>query len=178
MDAFYASVDITVRDGLHLFSPAAALVKAPEAFFSRNPIETQVVLANLGDASDVLRNLLDGGRTVKAGQLAGALRRIGRAAMADEIVTTMKAAGYVARETDPFAPEQTFGALTAAKSPIIARIRAMWESMRGPVIEIFPKAPGLPKDKEKYLGFVDDIYKSDAYHSLSIEGYSVTPALI
>lgn len=27
-------------------------------------------------------------------------------------------------------------------------------------------------------GFVDDIYKSDAYHSLLIEGYSVTPALI
>ena len=25
---------------------------------------------------------------------------------------------------------------------------------------------------------MDEIYKSDAYHSLSIEGYSVTPALI
>lgn len=173
-----AASDIAVRDGLHLFSPAAALVRAPEAFFSRNPIETQVVLANLGDASDVLRHLLDGGRTVKAGQLVGALRRIGRAAMADEIVSTMKAAGYVVRETDPFAPEQTFGALPAAKSPIVARMRAMWESMRGSVVEIFPKAPGLPKDKKQYLNFVDDIYKNDAYHSLSIEGYSVTPALI
>jgi hypothetical protein len=173
-----AGPDIAVRNGLRLFSPAAALVKAPEAFFSRNPIETQVALANLGDASDVLRHLLDGGRTVKAGQLAGALRRIGRAARADEIVSTMKAAGYVVREADPFLPEQTFGALPTANSPIIARMRAMWESMRGSVVEIFPKAPGLPKDQEKYLVFVDDIYKNDAYHSLSIEGYSVTPALI
>jgi hypothetical protein len=33
-------------------------------------------------------------------------------------------------------------------------------------------------DTKQYLRFVDDIYQSDAYHSLSIERYSVTPALI
>jgi fido (protein-threonine AMPylation protein) len=60
----------------------------------------------------------------------------------------------------------------------VGRIQAVWESMRGVVVVNFPKAPGLPKDRNEYLGFVDDIYKSDAYHSLSIEGYSVTPALI
>ena len=57
-------------------------------------------------------------------------------------------------------------------------MQAMWESMRGAVVETFPKAPGLPRNRKEYLRFVDDIYKSDAYHSLSIEGYSVTPALI
>jgi fido (protein-threonine AMPylation protein) len=36
----------------------------------------------------------------------------------------------------------------------------------------------LPKDKKGYLRFVDDIYKNDAYHSLSIEGYRVMPVLI
>jgi Fic family protein len=36
----------------------------------------------------------------------------------------------------------------------------------------------LPKDRGDYIKFVDEIYKSDAYHSLSIEGYSVTPELI
>jgi fido (protein-threonine AMPylation protein) len=46
------------------------------------------------------------------------------------------------------------------------------------VIDTFPGAPGLPRDQEGYLKFVEDIYKSDAYHSLSIEGYSVTPELI
>lgn len=172
------STELFIAHGLRLFSAAAALVRAPEAFFARNPIETQVALASLRDASDLLRHLLDGGRTVKAGQLAGALRRIGRATMADEIVNTMKAAGYVVRETDPFAPEQTFGVVPEAKSPIVVRMRAMWESMRAPIAEIFPKAPGLPNDKAQYLNFVDDIYKNDAYHSLSIEGYSVTPALI
>ncbi|MCU1297155.1 MAG: filamentation induced by cAMP protein Fic [Acidobacteriaceae bacterium] len=173
-----AAADVSVRHGLRLFSPAAALVKAPEAFFHRNPIETQVALSSLADAADMLRNLLDGGRTVKAGQIAGAFRRIGRPEFADEIVKTMKRASYDVRESDPFAPEQTFGALAPAVSPIVGRIQAMWETMRGVVIDSFPKAPGLPKDRKEYLGFVDDIYKSDAYHSLSMEGYSVTPALV
>ncbi len=173
-----ATADISVRNGLRLFSLAAALVKVPEAFFSRNPIETQVALSSLADASDILRHLLDGSRTVKAGQIAGAFRRIGRPEIADEIVTTMKRADYDVRESDPFAPKQTFAALPAAVSPIVGRIQAMWVTMRDIVIENFPKAPGLPEDRKEYLGFVDDIYKSDAYHSLSIEGYSVTPALI
>jgi fido (protein-threonine AMPylation protein) len=170
--------DLAVRDGLRLFSPAAALVKVPEAFFLRNPVETQVVLASIADAADVLRLLLNGGHSKKAAQLAAAFRRIGRPEIADEIVKTMKAAGYDVRESDPFAPEQTFGALRPATAPIVGRLEAIWDSMRQGVIDVFPKAPGLPQNKDAYLRFVDEIYQHDAYHSLSIEGYSVTPALI
>ncbi len=172
------AADVVVRDGLRLYSPAAALVKVPEAFFNRFPIESQVALTSIGDASDVLRRLLDGGHSVVAGRLAGAFRRIGRADVADEIVAAMKPADFTIRETDPFAPQQTFGTLQPATAPIVGRMQAMWLAMREPVIAVFPKAPGLPKDRGDYLKFVDEIYKSDAYHSLSIEGYSVTPELI
>ncbi len=170
--------DLTARNGLRLFSPSAALVKVPESFFGRQPIDAQVVLAGLRDASDLLRLLLSGGNSVKAGVIAGALRRIGRPELADEVVKTMKAAGYDARESDPFEPTQTFGMPPPAVSPSVGRMQAMWRSMRNVVVESFPEAPGLPKDQGGYLAFVDDIHKSDAYHSLSIEGYSVTPALI
>jgi len=170
--------DVTVRDGLRLFSPAATLVKISEAFFTRNPIETQVVLASIRDASEVLRRLLDGGHSVIGGRLAGAFRRIGRPELADEIITTMKTASYDVRETDPFAPQHTFGSLHVTRAPIVGRLQAMWESMRETVIKTFPKPPGLPREKDAYLRFVDEIYKSDAYHSLSIEGYRVTPELI
>jgi hypothetical protein len=54
----------------------------------------------------------------------------------------------------------------------------MWQAMREGVIECFPKAPGLPKEKAAYLKQVDEIYVEDAYHSLSIEGYRVSRALI
>jgi hypothetical protein len=170
--------DMIVKDRLRLYSQSAALAKVPVPFFHRQPVDVQVALTNMRDASDLLRVLLTGGNSAKAGVIAGALRRIGRTAIADEIVTTMKRAGYDVRESDPFSPAQTFGMLRSATPPIVARMQAMWESMRAVVQENFTAAPGLPKDKQGYLESVDDIYKSDAYNSLSIEGYSVTPELI
>jgi hypothetical protein len=71
-----------------------------------------------------------------------------------------------------------FSRETAVVAPVVGRVRALWEAARDAGIAAFPKAPGFPKDKSAYLKFVEDIYKSDAYHSLSIEGYSVTPELI
>jgi len=149
-----------------------------ETFFARNPVESQVVLASLADESDLLRLLLDGGNSTKAGYLAGPFRRIGRAELADEIVRAMKRAGYDVRESDPFEAGQTFGRPRAKAAPIVGRLEMMWQAMRDTVIKNFPKAPGLPEDKNAYLRNVDEIYQSDAYHSLSIEGYSVTPDLI
>ena len=70
---------------------------------------------------------------------------------------------------EPLAPEA---------APIVRRMQTLWESFRTPVIGVFPKAPGLPKNKKSYLTFVEGIYRDDAYHSLSIEGYHVTPELI
>jgi hypothetical protein len=166
------------REGLHLFSLAAALVRVPASFFLRYPIETQVALAAIKDTSEILGRLLDAGRSVIAGRLAGAFRRIGRSEFADEITAAMKAAGYTIHETDPYAPEQAFARLEASAPPIVGRLRGAWDSMRENVIKTFPKAPGLPGNRSAYLGFMDDIYKSDAYHSLSIEGYSVTLELI
>ncbi len=173
-----AAADLAVRDGLRLFSPAAALVRVAESFFPRNPVETQVVLASLGDASDLLRLLLNGGHSAKAGYLGGAFRQTGRPELADEILRAMKGAGYDVRESNPFEAGQIFGVARRTAAPIVGRVEMLWESMRGAVVATFPKAPGLPKDRNAYLRFVDGIYRSDAYHSLSIEGYSVTGTLI
>jgi fido (protein-threonine AMPylation protein) len=173
-----AAADLTVRDGLRLFSPAAALLKVPETFFARNPIEARIVLAGIGDASEVLRRLLDGGHSVVAGRLAGAFRRVDRVEIADEIIANMKAAGHAVRESDPFSPRQLLSPLPATEAPIVGRLRALWESTRGDVLKIFPQPPGLPRAKKAYLQSVDEIYRNDAYHSLSIEGYSVSPDLI
>jgi len=178
--AMPAAENLVTRDGLLLFSPAASLVGVGETFFARNPVESQVVLASLPDASDLLRILLDGGNSTKAGYLAGAFRRIGRAGLADEIVRAMKRGGYDVREIDPFEATQSVGKPRPGSAPVAGRLEMVWEATREMVIKDFPKAPGLPKeqDKEAYLRNVDEIYQSDAYHSLSIEGYSVSAALI
>jgi len=54
----------------------------------------------------------------------------------------------------------------------------MWQQMRPVISERFPPSPGRPNDVEAYLKRVQDIYVTDAYNSLSIEGYRVSPALI
>ncbi|HTF24278.1 MAG TPA: DUF1488 family protein [Candidatus Limnocylindria bacterium] len=173
-----ATAALMVRDGLRLFSPPAALVRVPESFFQLYPIETQVVMASLVDASDLLRLLLNGGHSAKAGYLAKAFRQTGRGDFADEILRAMKGAGYDVRESSPFEAGHIFRSLRRPAAPIVGRIEMLWESMRGRVLAVFPKAPGLPTGNEAYLRYVNEIYRTDAYHSLSIEGYSVTHALV
>src|SRR5258708_30397125 len=166
---------LIVKDGLRLFSRAAALVRVRESFFQLYPVETQVVMASLADASDLLRLLLNGGHSAKAGYLAKAFRQTGRGDLADEILRAMKGAGYDVRESSPFEAGHVFGRPLRPTAPIVARIEMLWESMPGQALAVFPQPPGLPTDNEAYLRYVNEIYRTDAYHSLSIEGYSVTP---
>ena len=165
------------RDGLRLLNPENALVRVSAAFFRTFPVEARIALSGVRQPSAILVPLLDGGRSVVAGRLAGAFRRIQRPEIADEIVHTMRAAGQVVRETDPFAPGAEMSALPAM-NPTAVRVRALWERFRGPVLELFPASPGLSRSPERVLDEVDEVYRTDAYHSLSIEGYQVTPELI
>lgn len=174
------SADIIEKDGLRLFTLPAALVAASPAFFTSHPTDARAALAMVRDASDVLAKLLSGGHSVIAGRLAGAFRNIGRVDSADEILQTMKAAGYDVRENDPFAAASPVLFSSREPSPYVNRLRLMWQSMRQPVLEHFPKAPsiGSTQSAAEYLKQVEAIYTTDAYHSLSIEGYKVTPELI
>lgn len=90
----------------------------------------------------------------------------------------MRSADYDVRESDPFEEPTTFKVPARTPSPYVMRMHLRWQAMRDPVIKLFPKAPGLTTDKVAYLKTVDEAYAEDAYHSLSIEGYRVTPALI
>jgi hypothetical protein len=172
------AADLTVKDDLRIFVPTAALTRVAEDFFARRPAEAQLALGAIKDSSEVLNRLLEGGHSGVAGRLAGAFRRVGRSDVADEIVKTMKGAGYDVREVDPFRARQPLSVVPHGTAPIVGRIRALWFSLRDAAMEGFPQAPGLPKDTDAYLRFVEEIYQSDAYHSLSIEGYRVTPELI
>jgi hypothetical protein len=170
--------ELVVRDGLRMFAPAAALARVPEAFFLRSPIEAEVALKSIRDSSEILRPLLAAGRAQAAGRLAGAFRRLNNPRLADEILEAMKAAGSNVRETDPFDGKQVLEMGRTAVPPIVTRLRAMWRALRGDVLAVFPPAPGLPRESAAWLEQADHSYGSDAYNSLSIEGYRVTPELI
>ncbi len=172
------SKDIILKDGLHLFSLPTALVACAPGFFKQYPTDMRAALSIVGDASEVLNQLLEGGHSTIAGRLAGAFRNIGRDRIADDIVNAMRSAGYEVRENDPFETQIPTALAAREQSPYVNRIHLMWQAMRGEIIERFPVAPGIPKDIKVYLKRVEDIYTTDAYHSLSIEGYRVSLELI
>ncbi|QIB65142.1 Fic family protein [Kineobactrum salinum] len=164
--------------GLQVYTLPAALIACAPGVYRQNPTNMRAALSLTGDASDLLARLLDGGHSTIAGRLAGAFRNIGRNNIAKDILQTMKAAGYTVRERDPFTAPSPMTFTKREPSPYVSRIRLMWETMREPVLDNFPEPPGPPTDKAAYLKQVEDIYTSDAYHSLSIEGYQVSRALI
>jgi fido (protein-threonine AMPylation protein) len=163
---------------LRLFSLPTALIECSSRYFRQNPTDIRAALSMVRDASEVLEGLLEGGHSTIAGRLAGAFRNIGRNRIADDIVRTMRAAGYDVREKDPFETQIPVGLSARERSPYVNRIRIMWQEMREPIIKCFPAAPGIPMNVDKYLKRVEEIYVTDAYHSLSIEGYRVSLELI
>ena len=176
--ALPAVADRKEEAGLRLFSVESALIACSPNYFSNNATDVRAVLPMIRDASGLLARLLEGGHTVIAGRLAGAFRNTGRDRIADDIVKTMTAAGYAVRENDPFTDKPSLVIGARETSPYVNRLRLLWQKMREPVIERFPKAPAPPRNIDAYLKRVNDAYVTDAYHSLSIEGYRVTPALI
>ena len=169
---------IVEKEGLRLFSVPAALVSCGPGFFRQNATDARTALAMVPHSSDVLSLLLKGGRTRVSGRLAGAFRNVGRDRIADDIVKTMKSVGFDVRESDPFEDRSNVVLPPREQSPYINRICLMWQQMRENIVNQFPVAPGLPSDIAAYLKSVADNYVTDAYHSLSIEGFQVNPGLI
>lgn len=170
-------INTAVPFNLNLYSLPEALIECGPYLFKTDPVTVRTCLTLLQDTSDVLRILLEKGQSKKAGRLAGAFRNIGNVAAADEIVDVMKSLGYDVREEDPFEDKATI-VYTRATSPYVARLRLMWNTMREIVVANLPKSDQVHSDIEACMKTIEAQYMLDAYHSLSIEGYSVTDQLI
>jgi len=163
---------------LRIYTLPATLVFTGPGLFRQSATDARAALAMIQDASEVLAILLDGGHSRIAGRLAGAFRNIGRDKIANEIIDTMKKAGYDVRESDPFEEPAPFLMATREPSPSVTRVTLMWHAMREEVINNFPEAPKKNTSIDAYMRQIEEIYVTDAYHSLSIEGYRVSTELI
>jgi hypothetical protein len=167
-----------IQKGMRIYNLQSALIYSSASVYKGNAIDARTALSLIRDASELLSILLENGHTTLAGRLAGAFRNIGRKKIADQIVETFKQADYDIREEDPFENKLAVKFPARERSPYANRIRLMWLEMRTAVISKFPVSPGLSVDFDSYLKDIDDIFVTDAYHSLSIERYQVTPELI
>lgn len=170
--------DVAINSGLRVYNLPAGLIATSPTHFTTQPIVLRAALAAIADASEVLGRLLEGGHSTIAGRLAGAFRNIGRDSIADNIVDTMRAAGYTITEADPFNGMSHVALSLRETSPYVNRLTMTWQKMREDVLANFPAPPEMPPDKAAYLQHVDDVYATDAYNSLSIEGYRVNAELI
>ena len=171
---------IVTKSGLRIMSPEAAIASLPVGAWAHMPTEVVSVLGSISGSSSLLRAILDGGLITRAGAAAGALRHIGRAADADRILSTISGLGHGIREDDPLSDQQNLPTFNSRK-PLSAagtRIKLLWSKMRDDVLAEFVEEPRRVTDIARYLAEIDDRYVSDAYTSLSIEGYKVTAELI
>lgn len=169
---------IEEKNGLRIYAKIPALIVSAPSFFIHHPTDARTVLASIQDASEILSHLLEGGHSTIASRLVGAFRNIGQYRIADDIKKTMSSAGYNIREQDPFESEINLQFSNRMVSPYVNRLHILWHEMRKPIIDRFPKPSKSPLNIKKYLKNVEDKYLTDAYHSLSIEGYQVSMELI
>jgi len=168
----------TVRlNGLRCMSlPYCLVMLAPRAFQS-NAEEVQIVLSTLQDAAAIAA--LVNSNTTGVARVVLAMRRIGRHAFADAVINQLAGLGIILPAAgDPFQGQAVHTLGQVARSPLYARVAALWARHRDTVAAARPTWAPLDQTEAEYLRRVEAIKVQDAYHSLSIERYRVTPELI
>lgn len=172
------STRVEIR-GLQVWPVAEALCFVGPSFFVNNPRESEIALATIRSASELLPTLLAGDKLVTAaGRLAAAFEFVKRPAEAEQIQQAFSKFKIKLKLVNPFELAEPTIAPSRERSPYVLRLRSMWAGWRQDVINVFPPAPGLESQSAGYLARVDERYVADAYNSLSIEGYRVTDELI
>lgn len=168
---------VTTLDDIRIMLLPTALCRVSPRYFLANPIDAEIAL-NMVNESELSRALISGRNTRAASRLMGAYQFLGFDERARRIKQDMLVSGNRISPTNPFDTVQPLlGKLPRLHSPQVGRLRAMWAKMRSVAIDRFP-ADNLQVDTEIYLANLEDIYQQDAYNSLSIEGYRVTPDII
>lgn len=167
--------EVDVVEGLRLMNVSEALSRVSLSWFRSNDTDAAVALRTVR-ASEVVRAALARGYLDGLGRLIGAWRTIGLQREAEEATAALELAGHSVAETNPF--ERAVPQVRSRPgSPHVGRIEEVWARMRDAVLEEW-ETHTLHVGPTSYLADLDVQAERDAWHSLSIEGYKVTPELI
>ncbi len=166
------------KQGVQVMPLAVALLRTTPSYFIRSATNAELAL-RMVRIEELSRVLLAGPVNVTAaGRIAGGLRHLGLTDSASRLEADLLAAGIAIKPQNPFEGPGRLPVGSVLQSPYAGRIEAMWSRMRPDVLKHFPAPPCAMPEQSRYLHRVNEIYTHDAYHSLSIEGYQVTPELI
>ncbi|MCK6392057.1 MAG: Fic family protein, partial [Azonexus sp.] len=163
--------------GLRCMNIPLCLVNLPPRHFTAYGREVQIVMSQLQDpgALAALVNINRAGLV----RILSAYRQVNRGDFADAVLQQLAGFGiHLKTDETPFDATPVYALGQPGRSPLYARVRALWEHHREAVIACRPANGILDLSPANYLARVQAIRTEDAYHSLSIECYRVTPELI
>lgn len=167
--------------GVKVYTLETALVNSVPISFQKHPVSMQIALrkANLDQLAEAL---LRSKNVASAGRIIGAYDALKMRAESEKLTAIMASAFEGIKAVNPFVVPPVILAVGEKEAASAHRIRIMWEQMRGEIIDRYvtckPPIDFYSKPLDATLNSVDELYIHDAYHSLSIEGYVVTPELI
>ncbi len=129
----------------------------------------------MAEALLYLKNLASVGRII------GAYDALGMQAESKKLETMMSGVFANIKPVNPFETAPVILGENRREAASAGRIRIMWQQMRQGDLDGFSCSPEFDlysRPLEETLAMVSEIYARDAYNSLSIEGYKVTPELI
>jgi Fic family protein len=158
-----------------------AIVKSTPTSFRKNPASMQVALRN-ANFEKVIEALLELKNTASAGRLIGAYNALDMRVESKKLETIMMGIFGKIKIIDPFVVAPIILANEKKEAPSAKRIRILWHEMREDIINRFghcqPEFDFFSRPIDQTLAMINELYVHDAYNSLSIEGYIVTPELI
>lgn len=165
------------HEGLNVFPLAKAIVSLQPSYYISKSVNAQVAL-KLVSIVNLSRALLDQNTQLSSSRVVGAYKAMSFNKEADRLEKDLDSIGISIKSDNPFDKSKIiFNNSMKANTPAALRVEGLIKQMRDTVIEIFP--PEVVEQKVKStLQTIERIYKEDAYHSLSIEGYQVTEELI
>ncbi len=167
--------------GVTVYPLEKALVNSTPTSFRNNPVSMQVALKN-ANFEKVVEALLESKNAASAGRLIGAYNALGMRAESKKLETIIMGLFGKIKIIDPFVVQPVTLDNERNEAPSARRIRIMWQEMRQDIIDGFAGYESefdfFSRPLEQTLGMINELYVHDAYNSLSIEGYIVTPELI
>lgn len=164
--------------GLQTFSLPQALCRMTPKYFQNQAQEIEIALRMVRNTDSMAKFLIKNNLISAANRLIGAYEFIGDHNMSKALHNELTMAGMKLNHVNPFQIEVSLLGKNRERSPYANRIKALWQSVRKQVEQLMPEPPGITESPIKYFHEIDLIYEHDAYNSLSIEGYRVTPELI
>ncbi len=175
--SFPAPADQELLMGVHCMSAPYCLVMLNPRYFKEYAREVQIVMGKIKDP-DAIASLIDINMSGVA-RLIRAYRRVGRTEFAEGILKELSGLKTsLPVNEDPFDGEHIYQLGSPGRSALYNRIKVLWAQHRETALACRPLETRVMVSLDDYLARIEAIRIEDAYHSLSIERYRVTPDLI